>query len=1179
MGDHMKPQGMHPYGTAITHPAQGGYLLNNYNNQQFYHPNPSSATPQQPQHHRNYPPSYGSVPPYNPQSSPNDFRSPHDIAMAQQSVNKQQLPQPAPNYVFQTPNSSYSSEVRFSGHRPLGHPTNFGQDQTLRPTVQSQEQFIGSRPPTPSNFNPGFQQNQTQYWTQMPNNQQPAVPFAHPGSRPDSGLRREQMPQVNRGQPPVGHQQPNSFPSPVTYNNSINTTQRFPTENAVQNASLQQNSQRFVSNPAIEENFSKGHPGSANSFAAQPPSLKPANGPQSVVREAPSASANYGQNEDGCPMLSNPLLKTTPDSGKISAQARPTDQPRKANVSSFTGKDHREGGETACNNEEEDDDDEYSDEITETYSSASGSSNRNQQLQRQIASKVASHQHRQNAPVGHGHARAAKPSPEKYNNPRSYETSFQRMNFENSQMCVDLLKEQNLAAELDYEESLPPLPETLKRYNCPADIMASTLNVVPNSSTLLKKARLPFGILMQPLKDIHRFPMSPHMVKCRFCHTQVNPFVEIVNQRGWRCSTCCRISDFPEDYLYESGPKERRYTEGRHRPDLGGPCYEYLLEERTEKGKERFSPTYVFLIDVSFNAIQTGYLSVICEQLLENLTALCRDRSSRVCFLTFNSHLQFYNLHHSLSQPQVYDVADLEDVSPPSPHMLVNVFQSLEMLKTFLKLLPSIHKDNEDVGNCLGVAMNAACKLLDGIGGRVTVFQTKIPDVGVGALKSREDPNKRAADQIEHLAPANDFYKNMAMKCTTERVGFDLFFFNSQYVDMASITPVYKFTGGCLEYFPNFHIESNPVELERFRNSFKRYLTREVAFRASLKIRCTRGLSFQAFHGSGFVRTLEMFELPISNADSSFGVQVAIDEDIEDKRVCFQTLFIYMNSRGERRARVSNLCLLVKHDLTDVLYNANQLAVVSFVAKMAANMTFTGSVADSREALTNVASDLLEAFGKTLSDSIKLQQLPCPYLLRALPLFVVALMKSKAFRLGISTKLDDRVYALEQFKTLPWPDLLQLVHPHLYPLHVVDEKDAMQIEDKFFCHPSMLPLTSGALRKQGIYLLDTGVYMYLFMSPSVNRQLLRDVLGVTQFGSLGEGLIELPVLDNPISENIRNFIEYLNGLRHVPSPLILLRDDGRDRDLFYDQLVEDRTKDSMNMSYVEFLRSLQERLC
>ena len=55
----------------------------------------------------------------------------------------------------------------------------------------------------------------------------------------------------------------------------------------------------------------------------------------------------------------------------------------------------------------------------------------------------------------------------------------------------------------------------------------------------------------------------------------------------------------------------------------------------------------------------------------------------------------------------------------------------------------------------------------------------------------------------------------------------------------------------------------------------------------------------------------------------------------------------------------------------------------------------------------------------------------------------------------------------------------------------------------------MLPLTAGALEKQGIHLLDTGIYMYLWISPSVNRQLLWDVLGTDKFGSLREGLVRL----------------------------------------------------------------------
>ena len=341
MGDHMKPQGAHPYG-ATTHPAHGGHLLNNYSNQQFYYPNPPSATPQQP--HQSYPPLYGAVPLYDSQSSSNDFQSPHSMMMAQQSVNKLQSVQPLPDHMFQTPNSSYSSNVRFSGHHPLIQPSSNSQGQTMHPTVQSQQQFVGSRPPTPSNFNPGFQQNQTQYLTQMSNHRQPAVPFSYP-SRPDSGLRREQVPQVNQGQPPVGHQQPNNLPSPLTSNNGFNAVQRFPTQNAVQNASLQPSSQRIISNPVKDENvlehYSKGHPGSTNSFAVPPPSLKPANGPQTVAHEShkalPTPANNRQKIEGSCPMLNNPLLRTMPDSDKISSHARPMDPSGRANVSSLPG--------------------------------------------------------------------------------------------------------------------------------------------------------------------------------------------------------------------------------------------------------------------------------------------------------------------------------------------------------------------------------------------------------------------------------------------------------------------------------------------------------------------------------------------------------------------------------------------------------------------------------------------------------------------------------------------------------------------------------------------------------------------------------------------------------------------------------------------------------------------------
>lgn len=73
------------------------------------------------------------------------------------------------------------------------------------------------------------------------------------------------------------------------------------------------------------------------------------------------------------------------------------------------------------------------------------------------------------------------------------------------------------------------------------------------------------------------------------------------------------------------------------------------------------------------------------------------------------------------------------------------------------------------------------------VGGRVTVFQCTLPTLGPGALKSREDPNQRAGQEVQNLGPATDFYKRLALECTGQQIALDLFMLNTQYADIASI--------------------------------------------------------------------------------------------------------------------------------------------------------------------------------------------------------------------------------------------------------------------------------------------------------------------------------------------------------------------------------------------------------
>lgn len=68
---------------------------------------------------------------------------------------------------------------------------------------------------------------------------------------------------------------------------------------------------------------------------------------------------------------------------------------------------------------------------------------------------------------------------------------------------------------------------------------------VPETENVLKKSRLPLGVLIHPFRDLSHLPViqCSTIVRCRQCRTYINPFVHFVDQRRWRCNICYRVND------------------------------------------------------------------------------------------------------------------------------------------------------------------------------------------------------------------------------------------------------------------------------------------------------------------------------------------------------------------------------------------------------------------------------------------------------------------------------------------------------------------------------------------------------------------------------------------------------------------------------------------------------------
>ncbi|XP_074849561.1 protein transport protein Sec24B isoform X4 [Carettochelys insculpta] len=743
---------------------------------------------------------------------------------------------------------------------------------------------------------------------------------------------------------------------------------------------------------------------------------------------------------------------------------------------------------------------------------------------------------------------------------------------------VNLIQDRNILPVAPVLAPVPNLNSDLRKLNCSPDSFRCTLTNIPQTQALLNKAKLPLGLLLHPFRDLTQLPVitSSTIVRCRSCRTYINPFVSFIDQRRWKCNLCYRVNDVPEEFMYN--PLTRSYGEPHKRPEVQNSTVEFIASSDYMLRPPQ-PAVYLFVLDVSHNAVESGYLTVVCQSLLENLEKMPGDSRTRIGFITFDSTVQFYNLQEGLSQPQMLIVSDIDDVFLPTPDsLLVNLHESKELIKDLLTALPNMFTNTRETHSALGPALQAAFKLMSPTGGRVSVFQSQLPSLGAGLLHSREDPNQRSSTKVvQHLGPATDFYKKLALDCSGQQTAVDLFLLSSQYSDLASLACISKYSAGCIYYYPSFHHRHNPAQVEKLQKDLKRYLTRKIGFEAVMRIRCTKGLSIHTFHGNFFVRSTDLLSLANVNPDAGFAVQMSIEESLTDTSlVCFQTALLYTSSKGERRIRVHTLCLPVVTSLADVYAGADVQAAICLLANMAVDRSVSSSLSDARDALVNAVVDSLSAYISTASN-LQQSTLIAPNSLKLFPLYVLALLKQKAFRTGTSTRLDDRVYAMCQIKSQPLVHLMKMIHPNLYRIDRLTDEGAIHVNDTVVPQPPLQKLSAEKLTREGAFLMDCGSIFYIWIGKSCDNSFIKDVLGFPNYASVTQNMTQLPELDTLSSERTRSFISWLRDSRPLSPVLQVIKDESPAKTDFFQHLIEDRTEAAF--SYYEFLLHIQQQIC
>jgi len=693
--------------------------------------------------------------------------------------------------------------------------------------------------------------------------------------------------------------------------------------------------------------------------------------------------------------------------------------------------------------------------------------------------------------------------------------------------------------------------------------------------------KLPIGAIVQPMHpivgDMEPIPVINFgrigVVRCRNCRTYINPFVTFADGgRRWRCNVCGTLNDVGNDYYCPLDGNNVR-TDIAERPELTRGTVEFVAPQEYMVRPPQ-PPVYVFVIDVSYNAIASGMVQKTCETILQSLENLPGAGRTRVGFITFDNTVHFYNLKSTLSQPQVLVVPDINNIFLPLPDdMLVNLQESHGVVTALLEQLPSMFAQTQIVEACLGSALEAAFQVMHHIGGKMCLFQSTLPTIGLGRLKNREDPKAVGTEAESKLLCCQDeFYRGLASRCSRQQICVDTFLFSSQFMDIATIAFLPKYTGGQVYNYPGY---TDARDGAKFGSELMRCLTRETAFEAVMRIRMSKGYRVSSYYGNFFNRSSDLLALPNCDSDKAFGVQIALEEQASTASVAYmQTALLYTSSSGERRIRVHTLQIPITAQVGDLFSGTDQDAMVCLMSKIAAEKVVANNsrgLKDGRDFFEQSCCDTFRLYRSLFPPQYKKPDLLLvPKTLDCMPIHSMAVMKSAPFRPGTEVRLDEKAYLLLQISSMGISTSSSFSYPRLYALHTLQGDIGMRDAQGNVKMPTPLRLSGDQLSPEGAFLIEDGLRCYMFLGKLISPQFVMQVFGLPSLEGVDTAGLPLPHLDSDISMRINNIIGVLRNKPFI-YPQVYIAKEGEQRSAgFINLLVEDRTN-PQSLSYADYL--------
>jgi protein transport protein SEC24 len=528
-----------------------------------------------------------------------------------------------------------------------------------------------------------------------------------------------------------------------------------------------------------------------------------------------------------------------------------------------------------------------------------------------------------------------------------------------------------------------------------------------------------------------------------------------------------------------------------------------------------------------------------------NILNLPGGDKTRVGIITYNDQVQYYFVREDAPEPISIIISDADDPVAPLPLSiwLLSTTSHISSIELLLKRIPElinslqsrspVMSKFDETRSCPTAALKSIQEALEVSGGRVFIFSSSHPNTGYGKCRLREQFSAYGQESefslygsttsvIESSNSTEDtktlsIYKELKDLCIKCNLCVDVFMCseNDEFRDVALFGDICSFTGGNLHNFKgSMTLDDN---IHRLDSELTNSLCNVCGSEAIMKLRTSLGVRVDQIIGKGSFSEING-EVELAGLDqfSTFCFTLRNDATLKDEdKVHLQLAVLYTTSNMERMVRVHNLTLVASNNPTSIFRYTDLDTVTCTLVKIAADKALLNPLSNDsigpRSFLNKSVSEILLKYRLNCSSQSPKGQLILPESLKVLPLFILGMLKHPAFienttgtdttprrsksLVKVTVRADERAYELRRLLSLPIKNTINSLYPRMFALHLFEDdlSGAIDFSGDMGSHlPRSLIVSSEVFESDGVYLLDEGSTLYLYIGRNVSQSRIEE---------------------------------------------------------------------------------------